>query len=120
MALPATILAVRCGLPLSASGAVVTSSAREGSETAIGISIMPLVLLLSTTFIACQPTSPTTTIRPIRVLVQHLVVGYVLVDAPVWFSSTRSIDYNSKKDKVFSLMQTSILNDPNLDIKTPR
>ena len=44
----------------------------------------------------------------------------MLIDTPVWFSSTRSIDCKSKKDNVFSLVQTAIQNDPNFYAKPPR
>ena len=43
----------------------------------------------------------------------------ILVDSPVWFSSTRSIDCKSKKDENFSLVQIVVGNDPNLDASPP-
>ena len=44
----------------------------------------------------------------------------VLVDAPAWFSSTRSIDCKLKKDGVFSRVDTAVRNAPNFDAKPPR
>ena len=49
-----------------------------------------------------------------------LLLVCVLVDAPVWFSSTRSIDYKSKKDGVFSRVHTAVRNAPNFGAKPPR
>ena len=46
-----------------------------GSKIVVGILIMPLVLLLSATSIACRPTSSTTTMGHIFLRVQNLVVG---------------------------------------------
>ena len=44
----------------------------------------------------------------------------VLVDAPAWFSSTRSIDCKSKKDGVFSQAHTAVRNAPNFGAKPAR
>ena len=44
----------------------------------------------------------------------------VLVDAPAWFSSTRSIDCKSRKDNVFSRVHTAVRNAPNFGAKPPR
>ena len=44
----------------------------------------------------------------------------VLVDAHAWFSSTRSIDCKSKKDGVFSRVDTTVRNAPNFGAKPPR
>ena len=44
----------------------------------------------------------------------------MLVDAPTWFSSTRSIDCKSKKDGVFSLVHATVWNAPNFGAKPPR
>ena len=44
----------------------------------------------------------------------------VLVDAPAWFSSTRSIDCKSKKDGVFSQVHTTVRNALNFGAKPPR
>ena len=44
----------------------------------------------------------------------------VLVDAPAWFSSTRSIDCKSKKDGILSRVHTAVRNAPNLGAKPPR
>ena len=49
-----------------------------------------------------------------------LLLVFVLIDTPVWFSSTRSIDCKSKKDGDFSLVQMVVRNDPNLDASPPR
>ena len=44
----------------------------------------------------------------------------MLVDAPAWFSCTRSIDCKSKKDSVFSRVFITVWNAPNFDAKPPR
>ena len=44
----------------------------------------------------------------------------VLVNTPVWFSSTRTINYKSKKDGVFSRVHTAVRNAPNFDAKPLR
>jgi hypothetical protein len=44
----------------------------------------------------------------------------VLVDAPTWFSSTRSIDCKSKNDGVVSFVHTAIRDAPNFDARPPR
>jgi hypothetical protein len=44
----------------------------------------------------------------------------VLVDAPTWFSSTRSIDCRSKKDGVVFLVHTAVRNIPKFDARPPR
>ena len=42
-----------------------------------------------------------------------LLSASMLIDAPVWFSSTRSINCKSKNDNVFSHVQTVLRNDLN-------
>ena len=44
----------------------------------------------------------------------------VLVDAPAWFSSTRSIKCKSRKDGVFSRVHTAVRNAPNFGGKPLR
>ena len=44
----------------------------------------------------------------------------VLVDAPAWFSSTRSIDCKSKKDGIFSRVHTAVRNALNFGAKPLR
>ena len=44
----------------------------------------------------------------------------VLVDAPAWFSSTRSIDCKSKKDDVLSRVHTAVRNALNFGAKPLR
>jgi hypothetical protein len=44
----------------------------------------------------------------------------MLIGAPTWFSSTRSIDCKSKKDGVVSRVHKAVRNAPNFDAKPPR
>ena len=63
MAFPATVPAVR-GFSFLAIDTTLTHPAYGGSST-VGISIMPLILLLSAVSIVCQTTSSSTTMGPI-------------------------------------------------------
>ena len=49
-----------------------------------------------------------------------LLSACVLVEAPAWFSSTRSIECKLKKDGVFSRVHTAVRNAPNFGAKPQR
>ena len=107
-----TIPAFRDGFPFPVVGTALTPPSSGGSETVVGLSIMP------SWFCSCQ--SPPLHADPPRPpcswgLSSFMYIIFlsvcILVDAPLWFSSTRSIDYKSKNVGNFSLRQTTVRND---------
>ena len=107
-----TVPGVHHALSLPAFGTTLTLPTRGGFGTIVSISIMFW-------FYSYPPRPPR--LRGLSTSVYNILLSVrIFLNAPAWFSSTRSIDYNSKKDGIFSLMQTIVQHALNFDANPPR
>ena len=120
IALSAIVPIICYGLPLSASGTAMTLPAHSGFVTVVDISSMPLVYSYRPPRLCVNPNHPSQPQGLSAYVYNILLSACVLVDAPMWFSSTRNINCSSKKEDLFTLMEISVRNYPSLDTSPPR